>query len=153
MKHFYKTKVLLCTRTTQALTEIGFKLCEGTINFVIIGKHTDTHQQLRKYELDNLAAKTLSEDNLGDEESNGRLLENAKIDIIRNCDKIISLIQNAYDDLVAKACTDGDCIAQMCCIICEANLCTEPEILIPLLHGISKLILIIIDHYFIEHMN
>ncbi|GIY57717.1 AAA_11 domain-containing protein [Caerostris extrusa] len=113
-----------------------------SVKDILQGKPTDVHQKLRKYLLDDLAAKTLNEGHLINEESKGRLLENTKIDIIKNCDVILSLIRNSHNDFVAKACEDDDCIAQMCCIIDEANLCTEPEILIPLLYGMSKLILI-----------
>ncbi|GFY09917.1 AAA_11 domain-containing protein [Trichonephila clavipes] len=62
MKHSYKTKVLLCTRTTKALTDIGFNLCTGSIKFVIKGKRTDIHQKLRKYLIDELAVKRLTKD-------------------------------------------------------------------------------------------
>ncbi|GFX01391.1 AAA_11 domain-containing protein [Trichonephila clavipes] len=146
MKHSYRTKVLLCTRTTKALTEIGFNLCTGSIKFVIMGKRTDIHQKLRKYFIDELAVKRLTKDSTENsstnEDSKGELLENTKIDVLKNCDVILSPIRNCHNDLIAKAWVDGDTIAQMCCIIDEANLCTESEILIPLLYGMSKLILI-----------
>ncbi|GFY55096.1 AAA_11 domain-containing protein, partial [Trichonephila inaurata madagascariensis] len=146
IKHSYKTKVLLCTRTTKALTDIGFNLCTGSIKFVIMGKRTDIHQKLRKYLIDELAVKRRTKDSTENsstnEDSKGELLENTKIDVLKNCDVILSLIRNCHNDLIAKAWVDGNSIAQMCCIIDEANLCTESEILIPLLYGMSKLILI-----------
>ncbi|GFQ84737.1 AAA_11 domain-containing protein [Trichonephila clavata] len=145
MKHSYKTKVLLCTRTTKALTDIGFNLCTGSIKFVIMGKRADIHQKLRKYLIDELAVKRLTKDSTENsstkEDSKGEL-ENTKMDVLKNCDVILSPIRNCHNDLITKAWVDGDSIAQMCCIIDEANLCTESEILIPLLYGMSKLILI-----------
>ncbi|GBM20005.1 hypothetical protein AVEN_77924-1 [Araneus ventricosus] len=146
MKNSYKNKVLLCTRTTKALTDIGFNLCGGPIKFVILGKKSDIHQKLRKYLLEEVASKKLnkelSEDTPINEDAKNDLLVSTKLDILKNCDVVLSLIRNCHNDLVAQAYADGECVAQMCCIIDEANLCTEPEILIPLLYGISKLILI-----------
>ncbi|GFS80436.1 AAA_11 domain-containing protein, partial [Nephila pilipes] len=146
MKHSYKTKVLLCSRTTKTLTDIGFNLCGGAIKFVIVGKRADIHQKLRKYLIDELAMKRLTKDltenSSQNEDAKDELLENAKIDVLKKCDVILSPIRNCHNDLIAKAWADGGGIAQMCCIIDEANLCTESEILIPLLYGMSKLILI-----------
>ncbi|CAL1277014.1 unnamed protein product [Larinioides sclopetarius] len=146
MKNSYKNKVLLCTRTTKALTDIGFNLCGGPVKFVILGKKSDIHQKLRKYLLEEVSSKKLNKDLSEDipinEDARNDLLVNTKLDILKNCDVVLSLIRNCHNDLVAQAYADGECVAQMCCIIDEANLCTEPEILIPLLYGISKLILI-----------
>ncbi|KAF8790866.1 Dimethylaniline monooxygenase [N-oxide-forming] like protein [Argiope bruennichi] len=146
MKNSYRTKVLLCTRTSKALTDIGITLCGTSIKFVVLGKKSDIHQKLRKYLLEEVANKKLSkessEDALINEDTRNSLLVNIKLDILKNCDVILSLIRNCHNELVAEAYADGDSIARMCCIIDEAGACTEPEILIPLLYGISKLILI-----------
>lgn len=147
MKHSYKTKVLLCTRTTKALTDIGFHLEGGTVKVVIFGNRTDIHQKLKKYHLDDLAEHKATS-NLPSplpgfqKTASKEAIESAKTEILQNCDVILSNIRSCHNDFLAKACVDGDCIPQMCCIIDEANLCTEPEISIPLLYGISKLILI-----------
>ncbi|KAF8787196.1 Helicase SEN1 like protein [Argiope bruennichi] len=146
MKNSYRTKVLLCTRTSKALTDIGITLCGTSIKFVVLGKRSDIHQKLRKYLLEEVANKKLSKQSSEDasinEDTRNSLLANIKLEILKNCDVILSLIRNCHNELVAQACADGDSIARMCCIIDEASACTEPEILIPLLYGISKLILI-----------
>lgn len=147
MKHSYKTKVLLCTRTAKALTDIGFHLEGGTVKVVILGNRADIHQKLKKYHLDDLAEHKATS-NLPSplpgfqKTASKEAIDSAKTDILQNCDVILSNIRSCHNNFLAKACEDGDCIPQMCCIIDEANLCTEPEISIPLLYGISKLILI-----------
>ncbi|KFM59424.1 hypothetical protein X975_20553, partial [Stegodyphus mimosarum] len=136
MKSSYATKVLLCTRTTKALTDIGFNLEDSEVKVVIIGKRGDVHQKLRKYMLDDLAAADISaksgelsnenKTHLSKEQSKNELLLTTKKRIISECDVILSQIRNCHDELIVQACAEFDHIAHMCCIIDEANLCTEP---------------------------
>ncbi|XP_054710399.1 uncharacterized protein LOC129220085 [Uloborus diversus] len=152
MKKSYRTKVLLCTRTAKALGDVGLSLVKHQLNVVVVGKRADTHVGLRKYLLDDLAVgeinkntdaeESLLKGNLQKEHIKPDLLIKAKQIVLTECDVILCNIRNSHDDLMAQTFYDNECIAHMCCIVDEANLCTEPETLIPLMNGISKLILI-----------
>ncbi|XP_015913718.1 uncharacterized protein [Parasteatoda tepidariorum] len=152
MKDSYGTKVLLCARTTKCLIDIGLYLDENHVKFVITGKRADVPLKLKKYLVEDLAVNRALSDQLS--ESSGledpvckenlrqESVAKAKKFIFNDCDVILSLIKNCHDDYLGQSFADGDSVSQLCCIIDEANLCTEPEILIPVLFGISKLILI-----------
>ncbi|KAG8181624.1 hypothetical protein JTE90_015269 [Oedothorax gibbosus] len=148
MKNSYRTKVLLCTRTSKALTDIGCHLEGGTVKVVITSKRSDVHHKLRKYHLEDLAAEKATS-NIDPPPIPGfqkvaskKAIESAKVEIIKDCDVILSNVRGCHTKFLEQACENDDGLSRMCCIIDEAHLCTEPEILNPLLYGISKLILI-----------
>lgn len=146
MKITYKTKVLLCVRTVRALGDIAANIClNQSLKLVIINKRCDTNPQFQKYLLDELAGAELrkAEDKPGEKvHVKNEVYLKIKKQILSEGDVVLSLIRNSHDDFLYDTFIEKECIAQMCCIIDEANLCTEPETLIPILHGVSKLILI-----------
>lgn len=143
MKISLQTKVLLCVRTVKVLEDIASWISlYKSLKLVIFNKRRDTTSQLQKYLLEELVNFEVSGATEIEIKKTEDAVVKARKKVFKECDVVLSLIRNAYNDSIKEFFAEAKGIDEVCCIVWGADSCTEPETLVPNLHGLNRLILI-----------
>lgn len=138
LKAAHMCKILLCERTVKSLNIVAENISQRkSLSMVIVSKRCEVNNKLIKY----LLNEHVESVNVNRDSSPGGALVTKK-SVLQTCDVIVTLIRNSHDTFLNEAIANYQNVAHLCCIVDEASLCTENDTLIPVMHGISKLILI-----------
>ncbi|KAI2798755.1 hypothetical protein BLOT_010733 [Blomia tropicalis] len=149
-------RILVCSPSNGAIDEIAlrlirnryflqkFKSSDRILRIVRIGQRSQVHPAVKKYLLDELIEFNIS----NSDKDNTNVIKNTKSelrdDLLLHADVILSTLNSVSLNCMSLFREENISSkrAIRCVIIDEASQCTEPELLMPLIYPISKIILI-----------